>query len=108
MRAAATIVVVGVLALLWVAIAAAVGVVAARRLRLAEVVLTAARTNAGLLEAAPARPMLVAPDQKIEVDPQLSRNLGLKRSPAKLSDLGGMDSGIEAEDLQALIGDVEA
>jgi signal transduction histidine kinase len=108
MSATATIVVVVVLALVWVAIAAAVGVVAARRLRLAEVVLTAARTNAGLLEAAPARPMLVAPDQKIEVDPQLSRNLGLKRSPAKLSDLGGMDSGIEAEDLQALIGDVEA
>jgi len=108
MSATATIVVVVVLALLWVAIAAAVAVVAARRLRLAEAVLTAARTNASLLEAAPARPMLVAPDQKIEVDPQLSRNLGLRRSPTKLSDLGGTDNGIEAEDLQALVGDVEA
>src|SRR5690242_8566086 len=106
MNATATIVVVVILALVWVAIAAAVAVIAARRLRLAETVLAAARTNAALLEAVPARPLLVAPDDKIEIDQQLSRDLGLKRSPARLSELTGNDSGIEPDDLQSLIADV--
>jgi len=108
MSASATIVVVVVLALVWVAIAAAISVMAAQRFRLAETVLEAARTNAALLESAPARPMVVSPDQRIEVDAQLARALGFKTVPKRLGDLAGKASGIDPEDLQALTADIEA
>jgi len=98
---------IALLALLWVGIAAAIAIVAARRFRLAETVLDAARTNAALLNAAPARPLLVSPDQKVEIDPQLIRDLGLKRPPTQLSELAGNDAGIEPDDLQSLITDLE-
>jgi len=61
------------LALLWLVIAAAVAILAARRFRLAETVLSAARANAALLEATPARPLLVRPGKRIEVDANLLR-----------------------------------
>jgi signal transduction histidine kinase/PAS domain-containing protein len=96
------------LALLWLAVAVAIAVIAARRFRLAETVLGVARSNAALLEATPARPLLVRPDQKIEADPQLLRDFGLTRPPARLGDLTGNDSGLHPEDLAALVGDIEA
>ena len=96
------------LALLWLVIAAAVAVLAARRFQLAQQVLDAARANARLLELMPARPFLVGPDQRLEVDEQLFRNLGLKSEPKKLSELAGNYSGIVAEDLEALVADIEA
>ena len=95
-------------ALAWLAIAAAIAIVAARRFRLAETVLDAARSNAALLEATPARPLIVYADQKIEADAQLIRDLGLKRAPARIADLTGNDSGILEEDLAALGEDIEA
>jgi signal transduction histidine kinase/PAS domain-containing protein len=94
------------LALLWLVIAAAVAVLAARRFRLAETVLTAARANAALLEATPARPLLIRPGQRIEVDAHLLRELGL-RSAVRLDDLATSDGGIAEEDLEALAGEVE-
>jgi signal transduction histidine kinase/PAS domain-containing protein len=96
------------LALLWVSVAVVVAVAAARRLRLAETVLEAARSSAALLEATPARPLLVRPDQRVEVDAQLLRDLGLGRRPARLADLTAKERGIEAEDLDALVVDIEA
>ena len=108
MTGAAAIWAILALALLWLGIAAAIAVIAARRFRLAQQVLDAARANARLLELMPARPLLVRPDQKIEVDEQLFQNLGLKSRPKKLSDLGGSDGGILADDLKALAADVEA
>ena len=107
MSVTTTIVVLVVLAVLWIAIAATVAVLAARRFRLAEKVLGAARANAALLEANPARPLLVRPDQRIEIDAQLARDLGVRTSPKSLGDLTASDSGIAAEDLAALIADVE-
>ncbi|HEX6740827.1 MAG TPA: ATP-binding protein [Sphingomicrobium sp.] len=104
----ATIVAVAALALAWVAIAAAVAIMAARRFRLAETVLSVARTSAALLEAAPARPLLVRPDSRIEVDPQLIRELGLAGTPAKLDALSSKGSGIHPDDLEALAADIEA
>jgi signal transduction histidine kinase len=95
-------------ALVWLAIAAAIAVVAARRFRLAETVLDVARSNAALLEATPARPLIVHGDQRIEADAQLLRDLGLKRPPARLDDLTGNDSGILEEDFAALRDDIEA
>ena len=95
------------LAILWVAIAAAVAIMAARRFRLAESVLSVARTSASLLEAAPARPLLVRPDNRIEVDPRLLRELGLTGKPARLEGLAAKGNGIDPEDLEALAADIE-
>ena len=103
-----SIVAIVALALLWIAIAAGVAVVAARRFQLAQTVLGVARTSAALLEATPARPLLVRPDLRIEVDPQLMRDLGLARVPSRMADLSGKESGIEADDLHLLGADIEA
>src|SRR4029078_12064322 len=81
---------------------------AARRLRLAQDVLGAARSNATLLELAPARPLLVRADDRIEIDPQLLRELGLNGQPERLSALLDNDSGIAPDDLEALTADVDA
>src|SRR5438046_1639649 len=94
------------LALLWLGIAAAVAVAAARRYRLAQQVLDAAQANARLLELMPARPLLVRPDQKIEADAQLLRDLGIERQPGRLADLASNDSGIDQADLDALAADI--
>lgn len=99
---------VAALALLWVGIGAAIAILAARRFRLAQQVLDAARTNARLLEMMPARPALVRPDGRIDIDGQLLRDLGLEVRPARLTELAGNDSGIASEDLDALAADIEA
>src|SRR4051794_5191518 len=91
------------LALLWLGIAAAIAIIAARRFRLAQQVLDAAKANSRLLELMPARPLVVRPDQRIEVDEQLRRDLGLKARPTKLAELVGNDSGIAPDDLEALV-----
>jgi signal transduction histidine kinase len=104
---AATVGAVVALALLWLAIAAAVAVIAARRFHLAQQVLNSAQANARLIELMPARPLLVHPDLRIEADQQLLRDLGLDSTPATLSDLAGNDCGISPDDLGALIRDVE-
>jgi signal transduction histidine kinase len=96
------------LALMWLAIAAAIAVVAARRFRLAQQVLDAARANARLLELVPARPLLVRPDRRIEADAQLLRDLGISAAPAQLGGLAGKDFGIAEQDMDALVADIEA
>src|SRR5438270_3630872 len=95
------------LALLWLGIAAAIAFVAARRFALAEQVLGAARSNATLLELTPARPLVVHGDGRIEADARLTRELGLGANPTRLAELCGNDSGIAAEDLEALTEEVE-
>jgi hypothetical protein len=97
-----------VLALLWLAIAAMVALVAARRYRIAEQVVVAARANARLLEISPARPLVVKPDGRIESDALLLRELGLEGAPGTLDELQGGDRGIAAEDLAMLAGDIAA
>jgi signal transduction histidine kinase len=105
---APTEIVIATVALLWVAIAAVLSLAAARRFRLAEKVLGAARANATLLEISPARAMMVRSDGRIESDPKLLRELGLKSVPKTLSELHGNDSGIREDDLAALIAHVES
>jgi signal transduction histidine kinase len=100
--------VIAALALLWVGIAAALSLAAARRFRLAEQILGAARSNATLLEISPARPLVVRSDGKVEADRALVRELGLKSAPKTLSDLHGNDCGILAEDLAALSAEIES
>jgi PAS domain-containing protein len=95
-------IVIAVLALLWLALAATIAIVAARRLRIAQQVIDVARANARLLDVMPARPLLVRADRRIEVDGQLLRDLRLERPPSALTDLAGGDAGLDAEDLAAL------
>lgn len=103
----ATGLIIAAVALLWVGIAAALSLIAARRFRIAQDVLGAARANATLLEISPARPMIVRGDGRIECDAQLLRDLGLKSAPRTLADLHGNDSGIVPEDVAALTADIE-
>src|SRR5947208_8089537 len=90
------------LALLWIAIAAAISIVAARRLRLADQILGAARANASMIELTPARPLVVRPNDRIEADAQLVRALGLAAEPHALAQLAGNGCGLEADDLAQL------
>ena len=94
------------LGLLWLLLAAAVSVIAARRLELAQRVIDAARSNAALLEQTPARPVLIRPDQRIEADELFVRDLGLQENPRRLADLVGNDSGLIADDLEMLTTDI--
>ena len=96
------------LALLWLALGAALAIAAARRMRIAQTELAAARSNAALLEISPARPLLVRSDGRIESDPLLLRELGLDGDPKSLNDLSDADSGIDSEDLEALTADIAA
>ena len=96
------------LAALWLGMAVAISFLAARRFRLAEQVLDAARTNAALLELSPARPLVVRPNNRIEADPRLLRDLGLDGDPKTIAELTGNDFGIAPDDLDALKGDIEA
>jgi signal transduction histidine kinase len=98
------------LGLLWLGVAIALSMIAARRFRLAEQVLGAARSTAAILDQAPARPLLVRPDGGLEADLRLLRDLGVERSPERLADLGdgGDGGGIIAEDLAALEAEISA
>ena len=96
-----------VIAAIWVVIAAVLAILAAKRLRRAQSVLGAARTMRALLDAAPARALLVHADGKVEADSQLVRELGLPAPPRKLGDLAGDQAGFERVDLEALSTDLE-
>ena len=104
----ATGLIIAALAVLWLAVAVALSLAAARRFALAEQVLSAARANAKLLDISPARALLVRSDGRIETDPYLLRELGLKSSPRRLSDLHGDGTGLVAEDLDELSRAIEA
>lgn len=61
-----------------------------------------------LLESAPALPLMVKADGRIEAPPRLADWLGLARVPNFLSDLSGDGVGMLAADAQALVADVAA
>lgn len=101
-----TATVVIILAAFWVAIAALLLIMAIRRTARANAILASARSTAALLRAAPARPLLVYRDGRVEIDSHLQRELGLPTEPERLEQLAGHDTGIRAEDLEALKADV--
>jgi signal transduction histidine kinase len=103
-NAAAAIIVVGVL---WVAIAAALAILAGRRIRAAQGVLGAARQLRALVDAAPARPLVVRPDGSIDIDPVLQRDLGLAQAPGRLDQLESDGAGLVPVDLHALKADIQ-
>jgi signal transduction histidine kinase len=90
------------LAALWIVIAAALSIVAARRLRDATNVISGARSLQNLLQLSPGRPLVVLPDGSIEADERLLREIGIERAPKRLSGLAGEDRGLLADDLAEL------
>jgi len=97
-----------VIAALWVAIAALLSIMAVRRIRRAQNLIGVAQDYRSLLDATPARPLVVLPDGRIEADRQLLRDLGLKNSPKKLQGLAAEGSGMEPDDLAHLQGQMSA
>jgi len=91
-----------VIAGLWIAVAAALSIIAAIRVRRMRAVVEAAAAMRGLLEAAPARPLILRPDGSIDIDRQLVRDFGLAHQPGRLDDLAGEQSGIIGADLESL------
>jgi signal transduction histidine kinase len=90
------------LAALWIVIAAALSVIAARRLRDATRVISAARSLQSLLQLSPGRPLVVLSDGTIEIDERLLREIGIERAPKRLAGLAGGGRGLVAEDLAEL------
>ncbi|WP_245600278.1 sensor histidine kinase [Sphingomonas jaspsi] len=91
-----------VVAILWVGIAAAMAVMAARRLRRAQSVLGAARLLKTLVDTSPARPLVIRSDDTVEADDLLVRDLGLDRVPSRVGELSSPTGGIVREDLDAV------
>jgi signal transduction histidine kinase len=89
-------------AALWLAIAFAATFIGLRRARRAERALIEAHAISDLLAGAPAVPMLVYSDERVDADPRVAAWLGLDDVPQRLNDLGGA-RGIAQEDLAALI-----
>ena len=104
---ATTSVIATALAAFWILVAAALSLMATRRLRLARSILKSARVNAALIEISPARPLIVRSDGRIEINSHLMRELGLKAAPKMLSELHANDSGLELEDLSELTAEIE-
>ena len=96
-----------VFAVTWLAIASALAVLAARRMRRAQRVIDAARRLRALIEAVPARPLVVHADGTIEVDPALQRDLGFATPPGRIDELASDGLGLVPDDLVALKSDLE-
>ena len=90
------------IALIWMAIAIGLSVYAERRIRRANAILEAARSSAALLAAAPARPMLVGADGRVDMDGDLLRELGLAKPPDRLDGLADAAHGVVADDIEIL------
>ncbi|HXH17080.1 MAG TPA: PAS-domain containing protein, partial [Sphingomonas sp.] len=97
-----------IIAVLWVAIAAALAILAAYRIRRAQGVIAAARQLRSLLEAAPARPLLIRADGGIDMDLRLQRDLGFVEAPTHIDQLAGDDHGLLRDDLEMLKADLKS
>ncbi|MDQ3079267.1 MAG: PAS-domain containing protein [Pseudomonadota bacterium] len=97
-----------VIALLWVLVAAALAIIAARRIRSAQHVIDAARRLRALLEAAPVRPLVIRPDGSIDLDPILQRDLGFTEAPTSVDQLGAEGYGLVPGDLELLKTDLKS
>jgi len=95
------------LVIFWIFVAAALSFLAAQRFRFAERVLESARSTAALLDAAPARPLLVRADGSLDIDARLAREIGLVSRPAALDDLAGDGAGVATADLEQLRGAID-
>jgi len=103
---ATTSVLAAALAALWILIAAIMSVLAARRIRDAGTIVSAARSLQNLLDLSPGRPLVVRSDGSIEADRRLLREIGIEKAPKKLAGLAGNDRGLDPEDLEKLTAQV--
>jgi signal transduction histidine kinase len=103
---ATTSVLAAALAALWILIAAIISVLAARRIRDAGTVVSAARSLRNLLDLSPGRPLVVRSDGSIEADHRLLREIGIEKAPKTLSGLAGDERGLVSEDLGELAAQV--
>jgi hypothetical protein len=93
---------------LWLAIAAALLVLAGRRMRKANTVVAAATSMASLLEVAPSRPVLVRPDGSIDADERLLRELSAGSPVRNWADLSNEANGLLEDDVSDLRNAVQA
>jgi signal transduction histidine kinase len=103
---ATTSLIAAALAVVWILIAGALSVIAARRIRDASTVISAARSLQSLLDLSPGRPLVVRADGQIEADQRLLREIGIDKQPARLTDLAGEEHGLVGEDVDALAAQV--
>ncbi|WP_404713453.1 ATP-binding protein [Sphingomonas sp. MMS24-J13] len=89
-------------AALWLAIAFAATFIGLRLASRGRRALIEARAIGDLLAGAPAAPMLVDADGRVDADPRIAAWLGLTSDPLQLADLGGEDGGIDPHDLLSL------
>ncbi len=61
-----------------------------------------------LVETAPALPMIVRPDGRIDASDRLAAWLGLARLPKFIVDFAGVDAGLAIDDVEALTRDIAA
>ncbi len=90
----------------WLAIALAATLYGLRRATRGERALAEARAIADLLAGAPAVPILVYPDNRIDADPRVAAWFGLAEVPTRVAELGG--EGLPAADLETLAGTIES
>ncbi|WP_265562928.1 PAS-domain containing protein [Sphingomicrobium arenosum] len=90
---------------IWLALAMGISLFAARRWRAASAVLRSARSLHDLIERSPARAMVIAPDNSVELDSQLRALLRLDHDPRSMMDLaaGGVLPDEEAGALEASV-----
>ncbi len=101
-------VLIGVAMVLWLSAAAWAVVTGLTLRRRAAFATNQADRLALLLESAPALPLMVKADGRIEAPPRLADWLGLARIPNFLSDLSAEGIGLTAADAAALVTDVAA
>ncbi|MEO5774276.1 MAG: PAS-domain containing protein [Sphingomicrobium sp.] len=91
-----------VLAAVWIVVAVAISIVGARRIARAEALRETAQSLHALLAASPSRPCLVQPNGLIKPDQRLVREFGFDVPPKRLSDLAGVERGLNDEDAAML------
>ncbi|MEY4160407.1 MAG: hypothetical protein RLZZ136_1028 [Pseudomonadota bacterium] len=101
-----TLVMLGLLLAAWAVLAAWAILAARARVRRAEAAQGTARRMARMLDGAPALPLLVRTDGRIEAAPRLAGWLGLDAVPQFLSELSQDNKGFPADQLTALHGAV--
>ena len=93
---------------LWLGGALWAAVVGWRRVRAAQATGEGAALLGALLDSAPAVPLLIFADGRIEAPERLAARLGLDRVPRFLPDLVSPESGIDDRDAAALAADIAA
>ena len=102
-----TVAVIAVILGLWLVVAMLATIHGLRRAASARAAIAESARLSALVQDAPAIPMMVTPDGRIEGSIRLANWLGLARLPAYLSDLAGDDDGLPPREVELLADDVK-